>query len=706
MAIMDSYHDFGKIVKPTKKEKKEAEAAARAAGEALIPEDINTTKYIKSFNEYITRLLAAAVGALCAAKGALISGSPASNFYKEFAMAPLTTAYEEFSTDLFFGHYFTDTAGLYVTKGKRVTGDKPAIIVRSEKTRAHPGLLSNDSSIPTESIRSYPGAITVKLHKKDDSTTESKRLLFEFLCNACGTKRIQYFLDAMAISPSDLCALDDAKQPVASGILYNGVGRMYDPGNSSRFAVDENVIRKSANCDLVNGNSAQAAVASVVGGDSEAAARTSRTSRTARGARTALTDNSLLISSGNSPESDNKVADIAKRIDEGTCYFTPQRSYKLSKADGELLLFDELIFGDKCPPNPKETVITAVLGDTKVPLNSLRIVKLKSSQNGIRHYMVASGKVIDYIRRSDRASVTRQQRRLILEELRQNAYDFMLGAFRISYDPMLLDEADPSILLTTKGAPYYALNARDYSLALLDIKRCGDYGLVAAAAAATNEMNPKETVPIVVTIDRMAAVYAAYRGVACLYVLNSGGKHAKLFNFDANSLAATTSRFSDSAKVNTKIPAVPVIKPPSGGAAGIGALTRATSRPVTRSVARAAVAPVAVLPALAPAPARPTESARARTPAAFAASAQKPARPFSSLRAPPGPPGPPGPPALPGPPSEADIARYAKMVFPPFHDFVAALADLARDLPDADDLLSPPNLLTYSFLHNYLVPEK
>ena len=73
---------------------------------------------------------------------------------------------------------------------------------------------------------------------------------------------------------------------------------------------------------------------------------------------------------------------------------------------------------------------------------------------------------------------------------------------------------------------------------------------------------------------------------------------------------------------------------------------------------------------------------------------------------PPGPPGPPGPPALPGPPSEADIARYAKMVFPPFHDFVAALADLARDLPDADDLLSPPNLLTYSFLHNYLVPEK
>jgi hypothetical protein len=197
----------------------------------------------------------------------------------------------------------------------------------------------------------------------------------------------------------------------------------------------------------------------------------------------------------------------------------------------------------------------------------------------------------------------------------------------------------------------------------------------------------------------MAVMYALYSGVACMYVLNlklksegRTGRFAKLFNYDQDSLAATMPSFSER---RARPPAA------TGGAFAIGSPARAAAaRPVTRASSR--FAPVAA-PAARPstAPSRPSESARRRAPALAPADRQNAAPPPRlAVRAEP----PEFADALGAP--DAEFAKYAKTSFPPFAKFADMLAKLARGDPDSAELLSPINMLTYSFLHHYLLDEE
>jgi hypothetical protein len=675
---MDSYHDFGKKPKAT----------AEDQGERA--EVQNANKYVNAFHKMVGALLKEEGRAICQAVGVLDQTSSSYGFYNafcEFVNKERRSGYEPVGMDLFFTHYFKSAAGLYIRKTER-KNLAASIILATERSTAH--TLSDDISLPTDTLRDRPGALTINIHKKSDTNSTVNRRLFRFLCKAYKTKRMQYFLDAEPIGPSELCGLDD-NEPVAPGIFYNGIGRMYDPGNSSGILANDAIIRGSARCADVNGNSVEAAV----DGDSVASSRSTRAS---------LSANLPALKSDDLAAKAYKSAEIAEKAKEASCYFTPQRKYSLSKADGELLFFDTLVFGDKCPPNPGNTDIIASLGNKRVRMNSLRIVRLTSSQNGIRHYMIAAGRVLESANTPNRAVQTRQQRREILAALKGAAHDVILAAFRIAYD--LPDQANPTVSKTENGHAYYALNARDYCMALLDIKRSGDYGLVAAAAAATLSLDPTKTVPIVVTLDRMAAVYALYRGVACMYVLNYDGKrHAKLFNFDNNSLTATEPIFADDSAIPASVlawrPAPIQLAEPAaaGGAGALASPARPAARPVTRMSSRLQpVAPPIARPSTAPAPAaafaaRPSESASRRAPPAV-------------TRGPPAPAAPAAPAALPAVAADdepdAEFARYSAMRFPPFAKFADMLADIARGDPAAAELLSPVNMLTYSFLHHYL----
>jgi hypothetical protein len=185
-----------------------------------------------------------------------------------------------------------------------------------------------------------------------------------------------------------------------------------------------------------------------------------------------------------------------------------------------------------------------------------------------------------------------------------------------------------------------------------------------------------------------------------MYVLNlklksegRTGRFAKLFNYDQDSLAATMPSFSErGARPRTAF----------GGAFAIGGPARAAAaRPVTRMSSR--FAPVAA-PAARPstAPARPSESARKFAPARAPADRQN-APPRLAVRA--------EPPEFAEAPDGAvapdpEFAKYAKKRFPPFFAFADMLAKLARGNPDSAELLSPINMLTYSFLHHYLLDEE
>ena len=708
LAIMDSYHDFAKIQKLTAKDKAEAAAAAAEADETgdavALPEEQNANAYVKAFRSMVIALLKQEGQAICAAKSTLDPASEPGKFYKafcEFVGSGRKTGYEYIGMDLFFTHYFKSAPGLYIRKSERKKA-AASIILASERSSAH--TLSDDLSLPTETLRTRPGALTISVHTKSEASSKANRNLYQFLCKVYGTKRMQYFLDAEPIGPGELCAVDN-KQPVAAGIFYNGIGRMYDPGNSAGILVNKAIIDKSARCDEVDGNPVAASAA--VGGDSESsAAQLSRASRASL--RTPPLKSVSPIGKAYKP------AEISDKAKEALCYFSPARSYSLSKAGGELLFFDELIFSDKCPPNPRETEIVAVVGDNRVHLNSLRIVRLTNSQNGIRNYMIAAGKVVELAKSASKDSMTRQQRKKILKDVHSASYSIMLSAFRLSYDPNLWDGTKPIVSKTigpnaTEGKPYYTLGARDYSMALLDLKRSGDYGLVASAAAATRAMNPKDTVPIVITLDRMAAVYALYSGVACMYVMNyDKERHVKLFNFDKGSLAATEPLFTDTTAIPVSVlatrpmpaPEAPARAVAAGGAFAIGSPARAAAaRPVTRASSRfAQVAAPAARPSTAPP--RPSESARKFAPLRAPADRQNAPPPRVAVRA--EPPefaeAPDGAAAAPDP----EFAKYANTRFPPFAKFADMLADLARGDPASAELLSPVNVLTYSFLHHYL----
>jgi len=530
----------------------------------------------------------------------------------------------------------------------------------------------------------------MKLTNKSSSNEATKAALYQFLKNAYNTERVQYYLDATSISPSDLCGLKQQGDTIARGIFYNGIGRMYDPGNSSGILASEDIIKNSARCDEVNGKQAKAAA---VGGDSQ-----SRGPQPARPSQNI--QNTPPINSGSISATVYKKGDIDAKAKEAQCYFSPAREYSLTKAAGELMFFDELIFRDKCPPNPTDTEIVAKVGSNSVNLKSIRIVRLKNTQNGIKNYMIAAGKVVEVAGSASKLSLTRDQRKKFLEDVHSAAYSIILGAFRLAYEPRSPDGTPPMVLTTTANNPYYSLSGRDYSKALLDLKRAGDYGLVAAAAAATTDMDPSDTVPVVITHDRMAVMYALYSGVACMYVLNlklksegRTGRFAKLFNYDQDSLAATMPSFSErGARPRTAF----------GGAFAIGGPARAAAaRPVTRMSSR--FAPVAA-PAARPstAPARPSESARKFAPARAPADRQN-APPRLAVRA--------EPPEFAEAPDGAvapdpEFAKYAKKRFPPFFAFADMLAKLARGNPDSAELLSPINMLTYSFLHHYLLDEE
>ena len=668
LAILDSYHDFGRV---------SSGAAAQ----------------VQYFSNYVDELLKGEAQAICRQKGITeTDAEPLSkgkqqpnNFYEALgvhAYSSFLKDYEGFTMDLFSTHYFVGGKGLYVSKTDLKTGkatgkatgtatdsdkETSALISASDKRSAQD--IIKNSALPATSSGSGRGAMTILVFNKDVKESDTKRKLYEFLCDAYRTKRMQYYLDAEPISPTDLCALGSDNAPVANGIFYNGIGRMYDPGNSSGIFVNDAILGKAASCDQANGNSEN---------DGRGLGLSP-----VQSAQSAPNMNLTPLVSEKIPSKKRPYARAAidALVNEAPCYFSPSRSYSLSKAEGELLFFDKLVFGDKCPPNPKTIDIIAVLGKKRVPLNSLSIVKLTNSQNGIKHYMAASGNVVKAAIKAKEGGISSNQRKKILTDIQTAAYRIILSAFRLAYEPRFQDGTKPIVSKTKEGNLHYTLGARDYSMALLDLKRSGDYGLVASAAAATLAMNSADTVPIVVTHDRMAAMYALYRGVACMYVLNKDGRFVKIFNFDRDSLAAAMPRFSDA-------PAA------AGGAFAIGSPARAAAaRPVTRASSR--FAPVAA-PAARPstAPVRPSESARRRAPALAPADRQNaPPPPRLAVRA--------------EPPEFADAPgapnpEFAKTRFPPFAKFADMLADLARGDPDSAELLSPVNMLTYSFLHHYL----
>jgi hypothetical protein len=612
--------------------------------------------------------------------------------------------------DLFFTHYFVGGTSLYVSKSnlKNATAapvaepaaaeanpapDTTSMIASRERDTAYN--ISINAELPQKLADTDRGALTVSLFNKHDRYRDNnKRKLYSFLLNAYDTSRVQYYLDAAPISPSDLCALDQNSNPIAGGIFYNGIGRMYDPGNSSGIFVKEAILKKTASCDRANGINDST--------DGNAILSPVRTAQSAKSEPNV--DIPPLLSASATPSNKEKVYPanrINAKATEAPCYFSPERSYSLSKADGELLFFDKLIFGDKCPPKPKEIEITAVIGNKRVPLSGYRIVRMTSSQNGISSYMIAAGNVIEA---ANKPVLSPNDRLKILSDLQKAGHSVILRAFRIAYEPKIKNGSKPLVSKTTKENQYYSLSARDYSMALLDIKRSGDYGLVSAAAAATLAMDPKDTVPIVVTLDRMAALYALYRGVACMYVVNLKDmpRYAKLFNFDQESLAATQpkdigdSRIPERLLARRPAPEVPAPAPAAtGGAGALASPARPAARPVTRMSSRLQpVAPPVARPSTAPAPAAPF----AARPSDSASRRARPAVPR-------GPPAPAAPAALPAPAADApdaEFARYSAMRFPPFARFADMLADIAGSDPEAAELLSPVNMLTYSFLHHYL----
>lgn len=390
---------------------------------------------------------------------------------------------EGFAIKIFFSHYFPSS----LTSGSR---DGPtAIISDAEKESA-----TSSSAATFPSIADRPSRNLV-LNIADVKPTNEGA--FEFYNKLLGTlkaDKIQYYMDAFPLKRTILCMKD--KVPAT---FYNGIARNLDPGTRGAVSiVDEEIRNAAAKCP-----DAQAPPTPQPPGSASASAAPAQ------------------VAPLQSPEVTLATVGAKAKLDTktfSTCLFSPGTRFTLSKNTGELLLFHEMTFRDKCPPNQHQATVSVRIGRAKVNLNIHNILNLGAKDRGKNLFYDSILTILEHSAPTATAAGPATRGRKVITDLRQRAFAAIISGFRINFNPEMSAIDPPRFRPSnSSGKAFFDVNDRDYMLALFDFKRSGDAAQGAAARAALDN-NPPGHIPLFISLDRMAILYALYRKVPSMYV--------------------------------------------------------------------------------------------------------------------------------------------------------------------------------------------
>lgn len=471
LSLFDTIHDFGQGAKS-----KESKAAK---------EDDNMKRLLMETRDQILEILSDEFKLITLDRRSLFQNyvhrlitEKLFQRQKQYDFMNAPNAIEEVATKLFYAHYFAMHRGdnrIYYDPNefplRNTTGGKERRNSEFDQLvkKSDPLFSSLEVSQNETRTKDY---IVLRL---DSPGLQSGIDLYRKMGEVFKAKHIMYFQDARPVKEEWVCI--SPEQINGKRSLYNGLAKQYDPAFGGGAGDEKKRFgSKFSKAEDVSASTSTSTVAS------------------------------------------SKKPTIQK------CNISLNLSYSLSKGAGELIFFDRLDVND--------SIMSVQVARLNIDLDTRKIIQDKKDAKtlkGLSLFLEAIKQIRAFISnqsiRMEQTTENRVAREKLKSELLAQLAASALMVLKDGYRITLDGDNDP------RGA--LILKPRDYIRAIFDFKRAGDFGQVAACAAANKVLRPDETCAVFITKDRLASLFALYKNIPCVHVsTRDKGTFLKVCNFE------------------------------------------------------------------------------------------------------------------------------------------------------------------------------